>query len=134
MSVKTYDPSLVSIIIGGSIIKSWNTVRVTRDNDRWKFSEGTSGEITRTKNASLLGTITIVLPQGSADNATLSAYEAAGSLIACAVLDKSGTSVHSMPEGTITKIPEAEYAEDATDREWVIKGEIVDPHVVGGNN
>ena len=33
MSVKTYDPSQVAIIIGGRIIKSWNTVTVTRDED-----------------------------------------------------------------------------------------------------
>ena len=54
MGVKTYDPLQVSIIIGGSIIKSWDQVVVSRDNDRWNFSEGTSGEVTRTRNAGRL--------------------------------------------------------------------------------
>jgi hypothetical protein len=134
MGVKTYDPSQVSVIIGGSIIKSWETVKAGRDNDRFKFTEGTSGEVTRTKNASLMGTITLTLPQASADNATLSAFEVAGTLIPCMVVDKGGTSLHTMPEGTIVKVPDAEYGKDAGTREWIIKGEITDPSIVGGNN
>jgi hypothetical protein len=134
MGVKTYDPMQVSIIIGGSIIKSWDQVVVSRDNDRWNFSEGTSGEVTRTRNASRLGSIKIVLPQASADNAVLSAFEVVGSLIACSVLDKGGLSVHVMPEGTVTRIPDAEYSKEATQREWIVKGELIDPNTVGGNN
>jgi len=134
MSTKTYDPSLVSVIIGGSIIKSWDIVKVGRDNDRWKMTEGTSGEVTRTKNTSLLGTVTLTLPQASSDNATLSSFEVAGSLIPCMIMDKGGTSLHTMPEGTVIKIADAEYGKDATTREWIIKGEIIDPSIVGGNN
>ena len=134
MGVKTYDPLQVSIIIGGSIIKSWDQVVVSRDNDRWNFSEGTSGEVTRTRNAGRLGSIKLVLPQASADNAVLSAFEVAGSLIACAVLDKGGSSVHVMPEGTVTRTPDAEYSKEAAQREWLVKGELIDPNTVGGNN
>lgn len=133
-AVRTYDKSLVSVIIGGSIIKSWEKVKVTRDNDRWALSTGTSGEITRTKNIGIVGTITITLPQASQDNATLSAFEVSGSLIPCMVLDKGGTSLHTMPEGTVMKIADAEYGTDTTDREWTIKGEIIEPSIVGGNN
>lgn len=134
MSVKTYDPSQVSVIIGGSIIKSWDIVKVGRDNDRWSFTEGTTGEVTRTKNASLLGSIIITLPQASDDNAIMSAFEVAGTLIPCAVIDKSGSSLHTMPEGTVIKIPDADYDKEAKQREWTVKGEIIDPNVVGGNN
>lgn len=134
MGVRTYDMNLVSVIIGGSIIKSWNTVKVARDNDRWSFSEGSTGEITRTRNSSLLGTITLTLPQASADNATLSAFETAGTLIPCLIMDKGGPSIHTMPEGTVVKMPDAEYGKESGEREWTIKGEIIDPHVIGGNN
>jgi len=132
--VKTYDPSQVNIIIGGSIMHSWSTITVSRKNDRWNFSEGTSGESTRTKNASLLGDIIITLPQASGDNAVLSAHELAGSLLACSVIDKSGASIHIMPEGTVIKVPEAGYGDVAGDRIWTVTGEIIDPNVVGGNN
>ncbi|MEW5803912.1 MAG: hypothetical protein AB1847_17595 [bacterium] len=134
MSVKTYTPAKVSVIIGGSIIKSWDTVKVGRDNDRWNFSEGTSGEVTRTQNASLLGAIVLTLPQASKDNATLSAFEMAGTLIPCLIVDKSGASVATMPEGTVVKVPDSEFGKEATQREWTIKGEVIDPFVVGGNN
>jgi len=134
MGTKTYDPSLVSVIIGGSIIKSWEAVKAGRDNDKYKFTERTSREVTRTKNASLLGTITLTLPQASQDNATLSAFEVAGALIPCMIMDKGGTSLHTMPEGTVVKMPDAEYGKDSGSREWTIKGELIEPSIVGGNN
>lgn len=134
MSVKTYDPSMVSVIIGGSIIKSWDSVKAGRTNPKWKHTEGTSGELTRTKNTSLLGAITLTLPQASADNAVLSAFEVSGELIPCMVVDKGGTSIHTMPEGTVIKMPDAEYGKDAGSREWVIEGELIEPSVVGGNS
>ena len=134
MGVKTYDPTQVVVIIGGSIMKTWNTVTVSRDNDRFVMTEGTQGEVTRTKNAGKLGTIVLTNPQASADNTTLSAHELAGSLMACSVIDKGGASVAVMPEGTIMKIPDSEFGEEAGTREWTIKGEIPDPFVAGGNN
>ncbi len=134
MPVKTYDPSQVSVIIGGSIMTSWETVKVGRDNDRWTFSQGTSGETTRTKNASLLGTIILTLPQASSDNATLSAFEVAGTLLPCMVVDKSGSSIATMPEGTVVKVPDLEFGKEAGQCEWSIKGDIIDPFISGGNN
>ena len=132
--VKTYDPSQGSLIIGGAIVGSWRTVAVVKDEDGFSFDSDTnSGEATRTKNSSKLGTITVTLPQASADNAGLSAHEAAGSLIACVFKDNSGLSLHVMPLGTIVKGADAEYAKEAGDREWSIRGNL-DVHLNAGNS
>ena len=68
MAVKTYNPQEVSIIAGVIALSSWNQVVVEMDEDGWMFTSGTTGEATRTKNANLLGTFTITVPQTSADN------------------------------------------------------------------
>ena len=130
--VKTYDPSQVSVIVGGTIIKSWNKVAVARDEDDWSFAAGTSGEVTRTRNLNRLGAITLTLPQASQDNATLSAFSISDALLSCIVKDASGASLHVMPEGTVVKPANSEYAKEAGEREWTIKGSLVEM-TVGGN-
>ena len=131
--LKTYDPSQVAIIIGGSILKSWNTVTVSRDEDGWTFSSGTSGESTRTKNLNTLGMIEIVMPQTSVDNAILSAFQIADGLLSSAVIDKGGTSVALLPEGTVVKQADSEYGKESGERTWQIKGDLVG-FIVGGNS
>ena len=129
---KTYSPGEVSVIVGRSIINSWNTVTVARNEDRNFLSVGTQGEVTRTKNLSNLGTITITLPQSSADNASLSAKEIANGIESISIIDKSGNSVAVMPEGVITGVPESEFGKELSEREWVYQGDLP-VYVVGGN-
>ena len=131
--VKTYDPSEISLIVGGSIIKSWNEISCVVDEDKFKFTKGTTGEVTRTKNPVMLGTNTITLPQTSEDNAILSAFEFAGNTIPVMIRDGAGTSIHLMPQATIVKPADAVYGADATDRVWSIKGQWKEPFIVGGN-
>lgn len=133
-AVKTYDPSQVCLIAGVAILTGWNKIVVRRDEDKWTFKTGTSGESTRTKNAAKLGEIEITVPQSHSDNLILSGLEVTDALLSCAVLDKSGLSIHAMPEGTIVKTPEATYDKESTDRVWMVKGNIIDPNIIGGNN
>lgn len=133
MEVKTYDPSQGSLILGGAIIGSWRTVAVVEDEDGVTFDTDTnSGEATRTFNSSKLGTFTVTLPQASSDNAVMSAFKAAKSLISCVFKDNSGLSLHVMPLGTVVKSADAEYAKEAGDREWLVRGNL-DVNVIGGN-
>jgi hypothetical protein len=132
MDVKTYDPGQVSLIVGGSIINSWNRIAVAKDEDDWTFSAGTSGEVTRTKNLNRLGAITVTLPQTSRDNGILSAFCVSGGLLSCIVKDASGNSLHVMPEGTVVKPADSEYAKESGEREWAIKGSLTEM-TVGGN-
>jgi len=132
METKTYTPDQVSLIVGGSIIKSWNKVTIKRDEDGWSFSAGTSGEVTRTKNLNTLGAITITMPQTSADNAVMSAYEVSDALLSCFVKDNGGASLYALPEGTVIKPADSEFGKDASEREWTIKGALA-AFTVGGN-
>lgn len=131
--VKTYDPTKVSLIVGGSIIKSWNTITCVVDDPKFTFATGTTGEVTRTKNPIMMGTATIDLPQTSEDNAILSAFEVAGNTIPIIVVDRNGVSIHTMPQATIIKPADAEYGKDSGSREWEIKGQWKEPFIVGGN-
>ena len=130
--MKTYDPSQVSVIIGGSIVKSWISVSAEPDEEGWMMTVGTQGEATRTKNANKMGVVTLVLPQASVDNAILSAFWNAGAQISVAVTDKSGVSLHAIPEATVTKSPDAAYGKEAGEYEWLIRGDL-SVHVLGGN-
>ena len=129
---KTYSPGEVSVIVGGSIMNSWNSVTVGRNEERNFASVGTQGEVTRTVNVSNLGTITIVLPQSSADNAILSAKEIVNGIESISVIDKSGNSIAVMPEGFLTGTPESEFGKELAEREWVYQGDLP-VYTIGGN-
>ena len=124
MPLKTYDPKEVNAIIGGQILGSWNSITVAREEDENFMSVGTSGEATRTKNANNLGTITVVLPQTSADNAILTGLAVGGGVFSAMIQDKSGASVHVMAEAVIGKRPESEYGKESGEREWTIMGSL----------
>lgn len=128
---KNYSPGDVSLIIGGSIIK-FDAVTVSRNEDKNTMSVGTQGEVTRTKNLSNLSTITVLLPQSSSDNAILSAHEVANSVVSILVKDNGGTSLHTMPEGVITGVPDSEYGKEHVQREWTFQGDLP-VNVIGGN-
>ena len=128
---KTYSPGDVSFIIGGSIIK-FDSLTVSRNEDKNTMTVGTQGEVTRTKNLSNLSTITAVLPQSSSDNAVLSAHEVANSVVSILVKDNGGLSLHTMPEGVITGVPDSEYGKEHVQREWVFQGDLP-VNVIGGN-
>ena len=133
MSLKTWDPSQLNLIVGGSIINSWNTVAIDLDEDEQFQSVGTSGEVTRSINASKMGTVTLTVPQSSADNATLSAIAEAKSIVSFSTIDKSGNSIHVMAQAFISKRAASEYTKESGEREWVLKGDL-NVHLPAGNN
>jgi len=132
MGTKTYDPSNVSLIVGGRIVKEWNTVTVERDEDIFTLTAGTQGEATRTRNLNTLGKMTITIPQTSNDNDQMSAIANTRNLISCGLIDKNGLTVLTMPEGSITKYPSVEMGKESGEREWIVAGQIVDPFLVAG--
>lgn len=131
---RTYNPEKVALVVGGSLLKSWNSIKITRDEPKWNFTTGTRGESTRTKNLNSMGTIEITVPQSSADNDVLSAYAISDAAIPCMVKDNSGSSIATMPKGTVVQLPEMTMSKEPTDRVWQIKGDLVDPMVVGSNS
>lgn len=142
MTLKSYSLVNVATSADGELIKSHNGVEVEYQEDRWKFSEAATGEVTRARSDGRLGTITIKNPQTSMDNSKLDDLIAEQDAIGVGAIPKTvslqikdnwGKSLHSMPQATLVKKPKADYSKDPTDRVWVFKGELTN-HTVGGNN
>jgi hypothetical protein len=74
------------------------------------------------------------MDSSSDDNDTLSAFYNADTLVTCIVKDNNGTSLFSMPEGTVSDAPSSEFGKELAEREWNVRGKIVDPVVIGGSN
>lgn len=141
MTLKSYSPANMTISGDAQLITSWESVDVEYDDDRWKFSNAATGEVTRIRQESLLGTIRIVLPQTTTDNDSVNSLtteqDSVGigpvpPTIALNLKDNWGNSVHTISEATLIKKPKAEFSKDPKDREWVFKGEL-NNHKVGGN-
>jgi hypothetical protein len=128
---KTYSPGDGSLIIGGSIIK-FDSVTIAKNEPKNFMTEGTQGEVTRTKNLSTLGTITVVLPQSSSDNAILSAKAIANGIESILFKDNLGASLATMPEGVFTELPDSEFAKEHGDRSWEFQGSMP-IYIIGGN-
>lgn len=138
--MKTYIPQEVSVIVGGNIISGFadgTFVTVERDEDAFTYVPSTSGGGTRTKNANKAGKVTITLQQSSESNSILSdlakADEKDGSgVVAIMIRDNSGESLHSSDAAYISKMPQAQFAKELQNLEWVFQCEDLSMYA-GGN-
>lgn len=133
MSVKTYGREDVTVIVGGTIVTDFDSVKVAKNDDRFTMKEGSHGEVTRSKKSNKLGSITITLPQTNTINGDFTAYHDADALVEVEVKDNNGESLHLMPQGTFVKTPDVGYEEEAGSHEWIIAGPIPTNHI-GGNH
>ena len=126
LGTRTYSPGEVTIIVGGVIVKDWVSVTWSRTNPRYVPTQGSDGELTRTENAGhqlVEGTIT--LSQASSSNLAVNALFTAGAVVPFIVKDNSGTSIHSIPECTLSSLGDGGYAAETTDREYNFFGMMV---------
>lgn len=132
-ALKTYNPGDVVVAVGGALLESWNQITAEFAEDQNLISTGTTGETTRTKNANRTGTVTINVPQTSSDNAVLNALALADSVVNVSIVDKSGTTVITIPEAVFTKPPNIVLGKDAADgsRDWMLTGKMA---MAGGGN
>ncbi len=142
MSLKTYDPSHVSMFYGPIELQGFAqdaAITIEHDEDDWSLQVGVDGEGTRSKTSNKSATITASLMQSSVVNALLSAEReldintpggtGGHPLI---VKDNSGTSLFACETAWIQKPPTAELNREATAREWVFRTDRVDA-LHGGN-
>ena len=138
--MKTYDPSKLSVIVGGFIISGFaedSLVTVGRREDTFTLTMGADGEGTRSKTNDKSGDVKITLMQTSASNAILTAYAKADELqnagvFSLLIKDDSGSSIYSAEQAWVVKPPEAEFGKAATTREWSIQTDNLDWNE-GGN-
>ncbi len=120
MSVKTYDPKQVSVIIGVAPLSGFadgDFVTVERNEDNWTLLVGADGESTRAKNANKSGKVTIRLMSESVSNDTLSDLQIADELggnapFGILIKDSLGRSLYTAATAWINKQPPAAFGKD----------------------
>ena len=128
MSVETYNPKDISVLIAGSILAGFSDdkVRVFRDVDFWEDESGADGEVVRFATNDKRGEIEITLQQTSASNLLLSGLAKADELSGAGtfpamVKDNRGKDLHIAPTAWIKQIPEAKYVKGVSVRVWRIR-------------
>ena len=129
MSVKTYDPKQVSMIVGGKIITGFTDgtfITAERNEDMWTMKVGVDGIGTRAKTNNTSGKLTITLHQSSSSNDDLSAFAAADELsdsgaVPVLLKDNSGRTVVTALTAWVKKYANAEFAKEVSNRVWVLE-------------
>jgi len=126
LGTRTYSPGEVTIIMNGAIVKDWVSITWTRPNPRYTGTQGSDGELTRVENAGhqyVEGTLT--LKQASSSNIAVNALFTSGVVGPLLVKDGSGTSIHSIPECTLSSLGDGGYAAEESDREYNFFGMMI---------
>lgn len=140
MSVRTYDPSQVSVIVGGFAMTGYadgSFVSLEMDEDAWALYIGSDGEGARSKSNNFAGTVTIRLMQTSPSNDVLSAFAKADKLsnsgiVPVMVKDNLGRSLFIAENAWVQKVADSEFARESGEREWVLRTEHLEA-TIGGN-
>lgn len=128
MAIKTYDPKLVIITMGGVPLGGYadgTFLTVVRDEAKFTKVTGADGETTRAKSNNQSGTATITLLQSSASNDVLSGFAELDDLnndgvVPFLVKDLSGRTLVAAGEAWIEEEADDEFAKETSDREWTI--------------
>jgi hypothetical protein len=141
--MRVYDSKMVAVSFAGISIEGGfaegSMVTVKPETARFKDVCGVDGEVTRSKQNDMRGTVELTLMQSSEANLLLSqrlaldlAAPGGAGVGALQIQDLSGGSLHHASEAWISEDPEAEYGPEAKERKWVIRcADLTSTH--GGN-
>ena len=140
MAVLTYDPTQLSLVVGGKIIKGYSDgtfITIARNNDMFTDKTGCDGKTTRVKSNDKSGYVQFVLQQSSASNDDMSAIIAADELdnagcVPVMCRDNSGRTTASSLSAWFTRYPQVDYSKDVSDRTYMLKCDSLDIFI-GGN-
>jgi hypothetical protein len=128
LSVKSFDPGQIAVILGPSILGGFaedSVVEVARTESTWTTTVGADGEVTRTRNRNKSGTVKVKLLRTSASNDVLSALHAQDQLFGTGILpitikDLLGTTLHFGSNAWVEKPADDSIDKDMSSREWTI--------------
>lgn len=141
-SLTTYNPKLVSVVIGGVPISGFaedSVVEAERDKDAYNKVVGADGKATRTRIVNICGKFVIHLMQTSACNDYFSGLAdldegADAGVVPILVRDASGRSLFSCPAAWVMKKTKADFAaEKANPRVWTFDCGPIPIFEVAGN-
>lgn len=140
MSVKSYNPADVTVIVAGIPVSGFadgTFITAARDNPMYTKGSGADGEGWRAKSNDMTGTITLTLLQTSLSNDALSALAAVDAASGDGVgpfllKDNSGRTLISAETCWVAKVADVEFAREVSNREWEIHTDSLNMFV-GGN-
>lgn len=141
MTVRTYDPKMVSIIVGAHIVSGYaedTFVNIEPSGDGTAATSGADGEVARSMSHNRLNRVTITLQQTSISNNALSDLLAidrasgGGGIFPLQIRDLRGDSLFAASQAWIVQKPTQEFGATVNDREWNIDAVETDSYV-GGN-
>lgn len=128
MSVRTYDPKSVIVVVGGIPMSGFSDgtfLEIDRNEPTWNVVVGADGLVTRGKTNNFSGTMTLTLKQSSPSNDVLSGFMALdeatnNGVFVVLVKDLSGNSIYFSAQGWVTQYANSTFDKNITDRQWVI--------------
>ena len=92
----------------------------------WSDQVGADGEMTRVRSRNTSGEVTLTLVAATATNQALALLQLEDEQFGTGVgvlsiRDTNGLDLHKSNQAWITMPPEAEYAKEATNREWTFR-------------
>ncbi len=126
--VKTYDPKLVLVTIGGNPIQGYADgafVSIVADEDAFTKVTGADGQTSRAKSNNTSARITITLKQTSPSNDVLNSIARADEIANAGVVpiqikDLGGSTLFGAPDAWVAKKPDSEFSKEVGDRVWMI--------------
>jgi len=124
MAVVKYDPKEVQVIIDGAILTGFadgTFVTASREEERYEEYVGAHGEVTRSKNANPLGTITVTLKHTSPSNQLLGRLARRDALFPIRVVDRNDGSTVGGSDAWLVNPADYERGDETEEREWEIR-------------
>jgi len=128
MALRTFDPSKVTVSVGGVNIGGFadgTFISAERTTESFTKTAGADGDITRVRSVDKSGEITITLAQTSPSNKTLSDFvrddenEGKG-VVALLIKDTSGDTVLEAAFAWVRMPPPVAFGKEIETREWII--------------
>lgn len=147
MSINTYAPSDVDLLIDGFKIKAWESIELKRDTDSYTFHRGIRGKNVRTRNYNKSVLITLTVLQTSEVHDVLSEIHrkdtidgidvdtstADSGVFVVTLKDRSGTTAFQSEDAYIVGLPAIKFTQDFETRIWQIQCHTYNLFRVGGN-
>lgn len=126
MSIQTYSPSSIHLIVAGYRVEAWDKIRIIPDAPTFKHIVGIRGKNARVKINNTGCTIKLEVPLTSPLNpifyklVSMDAIQGTGRLN-ITLRDMLGTEVFSTSTGYVEAPAESEFSDKITTREWTIR-------------
>lgn len=122
MSVVTYDPQDVNVIVDGTFLTGFaegTFVQIARDEDSYTTYVGSKGEVSRSVNANKMGKITVTLTQNSPSNSYLERLSKSKKTFPVSVVDQNFGESDGGNDCWVEKPADKELGKEIGTREWV---------------